>query len=210
MAEPFDTILSNYTDPGEKDSVRAALANVVEDMVGKLIVLPSIPAMKQTILLDVVREMQVQGHVFTALPRSGAVANSAEVLAAQTAWFVGIYKATAAAQDACRSIFGTLNGDPAGAGAGGAAGLTVNDMAAVAAAAAVKASQVTTEEDKSKQGKGQQVRNSQLDLDMKNKTISSAIAKIVADSSIPAGTEKSYEAFVQLPRGSATNALYGD
>ena len=63
-----------------------------------------------------------------------------------------------------------------------------------AAAAAVKASQVTTEEDKSKQGKGQQVRNSQLDLDMKNKTISSAIARVMADSSIPAGTEKSYEA----------------
>ena len=60
-------------------------------------------------------------------------------------------------------------------------------------AAAVKANQLPTAEDKVKQGRGQQVRKSQLEIDMANPRVVAAVQTVMADSSIIEGTEESYQ-----------------
>ena len=67
-------------------------------------------------------------------------------------------------------------------------------MAAAAAAAAVKASQVSTEEDKVKQGKGQQVRNSPLDIDMATPRVAAAVQAVMSNGRLTACTEESFAA----------------
>ena len=198
MGEPMDTIVANYTDEGEKNSVRAALVQVVGEIVGPHISLPGIDVVKNKLLLDVVQQMHAGGHVFSSVLRGGAVANSEAVIADNTAWFVDLYKNTEAAKIACRAMFGALKGDPAGGGgAAGGGTMGVNAMAAAAAAAAVKANQLPTAEDKVKQGKGQQVRNSQLDIDMENPRVLAAVQTVTSDAKIVEGTEESYAALCQ-------------
>ena len=88
----MDAILANYADGGEKDSVEQAIVQVVEEIVGPHVTLPAITIVKKQLTLDIVKQMHVFGHVFEAVPRGGAVANSDAVIAANTTWFVALYK----------------------------------------------------------------------------------------------------------------------
>lgn len=193
--EPLKTLLQQYADEGEKGSVTAAVLQVMEEMVGRHVDVPSIPVMKKQLLLDVMLQMQAGGHAFDAVPRKQAVANVEAVIADNTDWFVALYKSRASALGACWAIFGSLKTDAPGGGSGAAGGGTanVNALAAAAAAAAVKANQLPTAEDKAKQGRGQQVRNSQLDIDMANPRVITAVQAVMADSSVVEGMEQSYQ-----------------
>ena len=99
MGEPMDTILTNYADD-EKASVMGAVIQVLEEIVAPHINVLGIEVLKKQLLLDVLKQMHANGHVFEAVPRSAAVANSAAVLAAHTDWFVALYKSADVAKAA--------------------------------------------------------------------------------------------------------------
>ena len=69
MGEPMDTILTNYAD-GEKASVTVAVIQVLEEIVAPHINVPSIAVLKKQLLLDVLKQMHTNGHVFEAVPQS--------------------------------------------------------------------------------------------------------------------------------------------